>query len=215
MIQSFKRILTIGRKWFVYLLPRLFLAWLLLMMVLMILVVTYGRVDRAQAADVIVVLGAGLRPDNRPGPALIRRAGQAAVLWQQGLAPNIICTGGVPVRSTRSEASGCRDVLMDNGVPSDAIWLEEDSHSTEENALYTYEIMNAQGWQQAIVVSDGYHLLRATLLFRQQGIPNTTSPAIDPPFDNHLIYSVREVLALQWQAVKDILNLPFTYVPVF
>ncbi len=214
MLRFLKRIMMFSFGWLVYLLPRLLLAWVLLLMVLTILVTTYGRVDRAQPADVIVVLGAGLRPDNRPGPALIRRSEQAAALWQQGLAPYIICTGGVSARATRSEASGCRDVLMANGVPAEVIRLEERSRSTDENAYYTYAIMQAEGWQQAVVVSDAFHLLRATLIFRAQGIPNTTSPAVDPPFDNHVVFTLREVMALHWEAAKDILNLPFTYVPV-
>lgn len=193
---------------------RLALAWLVLVLVLISAIYVYGRADRADTADVIVVLGAGLRPDNRPGPALIRRTGQAAALWQQGVAQHIVCTGGIPYRATRSEAAACAELLENSGVPADAIHLEERSRSTEENARFAYEILQANGWTNAVVVSDGYHLLRATWLFSQQGIPNMTSPAVDPPFWNHLTFTLREVLAFHWQIFKDALNLPFTYVNV-
>lgn len=193
---------------------RLVLVWLALILLLLAAVFVYGRADRAATADVIVVLGAGLRPDGRPGPALIRRTNQALVVWRRGLADRVICTGGIPYRATRSEASACSELLVAGGIPVEAILLEEESHSTEENALYTHTLMAQHSWEKAIVVSDGYHLLRATWLFQSQGIPNTTSPAIDPPLMNHLFSTGREIVALHWQVFKDLLGLPITYVPV-
>lgn len=38
-------------------------------------------------------------------------------------------------------------------------------------------IMRAKGWTRAIVVSDGYHLFRAQMLFQQAGITPYPSPA--------------------------------------
>jgi hypothetical protein len=59
-----------------------------------------------------------LERDNRPGPALTRRANHAAELWKRGLAPAIICTGGITGReNTRSEASACSELLRAAGVP--------------------------------------------------------------------------------------------------
>ncbi|MBZ0298007.1 MAG: YdcF family protein [Anaerolineae bacterium] len=193
---------------------RLFRWWLVFALLLMGVIFIYGRVDRAESADAIVVLGAGLSPSGRPGPALIRRTDQALALWERGLAEHVICTGGIPYRATRSEASACGELLRASGIPAEAIFLEEESHSTEENALYTHALMAEQGWNSAIVVSDGYHLLRATWLFQLEGIPNVTSPAVDPPPGNHLFSMGREVVALHWQVVKDLLGLPVTYVPV-
>ena len=113
----------------------------------------------------------------------------------------------------RSEAEACREVLMAHGIPEDAILLEERSRSTEENALYTREIMDANGWETALVVSDGYHLLRAGWIFAQEGIPVYLSPSADPPLINHVTAVGREVLALHWQLFKTIFNIPSTYVP--
>ena len=116
----------------------------------------------------IIVLGSGLNPDLTPGPALTRRAERAAELWKAGYAPAIICSGGYTTSAIRSEAFGCGQVLRANGVPLDAIILEARSRSTEENALYSHEIMQDHGWTTALVVSDGYHLLRATWIFSLQ-----------------------------------------------
>lgn len=187
--------------------------WMVICVALAGIVYAYSRSDGAQTADVIVVLGAGLRRDGRPGPALLRRGARAAELYAEGYAPRLICSGGYPVRNTRSEADACREVLMANGVPQDAILLEDRSRSTEENALYTDEIMQANDWQSALVVTDGYHMLRARWIFALQGLNIYTSPAPDPPLINHIISMGREVVALHWQAFKTIFNIPATYVP--
>ncbi len=187
--------------------------WLYAVVVLLVVIDAYGRVDRAQAADVIVVLGAGLRRDNTPGPALMRRSTRAVELWQAGYAPMIVCSGGKPGNRTRSEADACAELLRGDGVPDSAILLEDTSRSTEENAIETHAILQANGWNSAVVVSDGFHLLRATRLFEQAGITVFASPAgVEPPPAEYLVYLLREVAALHWLAFKDLFNLPITYV---
>lgn len=194
---------------------RLLLLWLVVALLLIGGIVAYGRVDHADTADVIVVLGAGLNRNNGPGPALIRRADRAATLYASGVASTVICTGGYGYGRTRSEADACAELLRARGVPDAAIVLEDRSRSTEENALYTREIMDAGGWETAVVVSDGYHLLRATWIFSRAGISHTTSPAAsDPPLSLYVSAIAREVAAFHWLLVKMALNLPVTYVPV-
>jgi len=189
--------------------------WLRVCAVVAGVVYAYGLTDRAAPADVIIVLGSGLNRNLTPGPSLRNRSEHAAALWREGYAPMIICSGGYARWATRSEADGCAEVLRDNGVPAEAIVLEERSRSTEENAVYSQEIMQARGWQSALIVSDGYHLLRATWIFSQQGFTDfSTSPAAVAPRPVNLIIAVgREVVALHWQVIKTVLGLPFTFVP--
>ncbi len=188
-------------------------AWLVFCCLLAATVVVYGLTDRSQPADVIIVLGSGLKNDLSPSPALTRRGIRAAELWKANYAPQIICSGGYATWSSRSEADGCAQVLRENGVPADAIVLEDASRSTEENARYTHEIMRARGWQTALVVSDGYHLLRATWIFSAEGISFSTAPAALPPLIDLVVSVLREVVALHWQVFKTLLGLPVTYVP--
>lgn len=190
--------------------------WLLVMLTLGVIAYFYGEQDQSQAADVIVVLGSGLRRDGRPGDALRRRSIHAAALWQQGYAPFILCTGGQGPGQSTTEAAGCRDVLLMNGVPAEVIYLEAQSRSTEENALFSREIMQMQGWEDALLVTDSFHMLRANWIFNTQEIVNYPAPV---PTNQMLkrIYFVslgREIIALQWQALKETLNLPVTYVPI-
>jgi uncharacterized SAM-binding protein YcdF (DUF218 family) len=188
--------------------------WLVFDMLLAATLYLYGGVDHAQSADVIIVLGAGLRNNGRPDMALTRRSERAADLWKQGLASHIICTGGVSERVTRPEAEGCRDVLLEQGVPDEAILLESRSRSTEENALNSHVMMQENGWQTAVLVTDGFHMMRATWIFRDEGITVYSSPVSSSRvyFGPLLVYVAREVIALQWQFVKNTLGLTNTYV---
>jgi uncharacterized SAM-binding protein YcdF (DUF218 family) len=188
--------------------------WLWLMFVLAIVIDAYGRIDRVQKADVIIVLGAGVQRDNTPGTAMRRRASHAADIWKAGYAPRIICSGGKPGYQTRAEADACAELLIrEDGIPESAVIQEDQSRSTEENAIYTHRIMQANGWQTAIVVSDDFHLLRAQHLFLNEGMTIYTSPARnDDSVGQYVVYLLREVAAMQWQLVKEALHLPTTYV---
>jgi uncharacterized SAM-binding protein YcdF (DUF218 family) len=187
--------------------------WLWVVFTLVIVIDAYGRVDRARPADVIIVLGAGLRPDNSPGPALIRRAAQAAALWKSGYAPILICSGGNPGNKTRSEADACMELLSTHDIPNSAVLLEDRSRSTEENAIECREIMQANGWQTAIIVSDSFHLFRAYRLFRNTNMIVYPSPASTyPDTVTYVVFLAREVVAFHWQLIKEAFNLPITYV---
>lgn len=137
----------------------------------------YGVVDRARPADAIVVLGSQVYPGGRPGPSLARRADHAATLYRLGYAGHVICTGGLTEPALKSEAQVACDRLAEAGVPREALLLEERSTSTEENAAFSAAIMRERGWDSAIVVSDGYHLLRAALMFGRAGVETYPSPA--------------------------------------
>ncbi len=184
---------------------------------LAVTIAAYGAQDGAASADLIVVLGGGVHLDGRPTEAMERRALHAAALYAAGYAPAVVCSGGYTLEIPVSEASVCADLLVAGGVPRGAVWLEEQSRSTEENAIYTAQLMQAQGWRTALVTSDSYHLWRARLLFELHGVALAgTSPAqaTTGPLNplEYLASLGREVLALFWQGAKDLLGLPFTHV---
>lgn len=174
---------------------------------------TYGQPDRAQAADVIVVLGAQAHAGGVPGPSLARRADHAAALYRRGLAPAVLCTGGVG-GVPPSEASVACARIAASGVPANALFLEESSRSTEENALNSAAAMRARGWTRAILVTDAFHVYRAETLFRAAGVTVYPSPAqisAGPmaPLES-VPRSMREVVALAWYWGKTGLGIPVT-----
>jgi len=174
-----------------------------------------GLQDTSQPADVIIVLGAGLREDGRPGPALTRRTRHAAALWHDGIAPLVLCTGGQSEYYPRTEAAACREILLAAGLPDEAILTEERSRSTEENAIYSKRLLDDLRLSRLVLVSDSYHMLRAGWLFGMQGIETYASPVPADRIRGPLVYPyslVREFIAFNWQLFKDIFGIPWTHV---
>jgi uncharacterized SAM-binding protein YcdF (DUF218 family) len=204
--------LAAGRRWQRWLLRGIVLVGALgvvIVIVLAVVIVRYGMADRAKPADVIVVLGGGEE-------GTTRRAQHAAALYHQGIAPVVLCVGGTTWTSGLSEAAHCAAVAGQLGVPADAIIIEADSLSTEENAIRSAALMRGRGWSTAVVVSDDYHLLRARWMFARQGVTAWTSPAQittgSLKLSEKTISVLREIGALVWYALKTLLGLPYTRV---
>ncbi len=60
--------------------------------------------------------------------------------------------------------------LVLRGVPEQAIVRERCSFSTRENARFTAEILRRRGTDKAAVVTCGWHMARAVVLFSRAGI---------------------------------------------
>src|SRR5262245_23430102 len=177
----------------------------------------YGQQDQAHPADAIVILGSMVYPGARPGPALTRRTQHAMALFQAGLAPVIICSGGQGTNESDTEAAVACRLAAALGAPPTALLLEDRARSTEENALDTAVLMAAHGWHTVVVVSDGYHLYRADLLFRRAGLTPFPSPAqaTAGPMNPIERYAreTRELAAIAWYWTKTAVGLPVTDLP--
>lgn len=174
-----------------------------------------GATDKTEDADIIIVLGAGIRRDGRAGWALTRRSEMGADLWLKGKAPYVLCTGAQADGYPRSEAQACRELLLRNNVPESAILIEENSRSTEENAIYSHKILQDRDLMSAILVSDSYHILRAEWIFRDAGIVAYTSPVSASRINRPAFYPyslVREFVAFHWYIIKDAFNIPITHI---
>lgn len=141
--------------------------------------------------DAIVVLGCRVGPGGRPSASLDRRARRAAELFEAGLAPTIVLTGGVGDHPP-SEARAAADVARSLGVPEDALVLEETSTSTEENAREARALV---GPRRVLLVTDSYHVLRAERVFRRyfEGVVGVGSIA---PTRARVRGALREVVAV-------------------
>ena len=189
-------------------------AFLLYFVIFIAVIHHTGTIDTAKESDVIIVLGAGLLRDGRPGWALTRRSLQGADLWRKGMASYVLCTGGQAETYPRSEAAACRELLLTAGLPTGAILMEEQSRSTEENAIFSRGILDEMEFDDVLLVSDSYHMLRATWLFQLQGINSTSSPVPSNRIRDPLSYPyslLREFLAFHWHFLKEAFHIPLTH----
>ena len=165
-----------------------------------------GARDQAQPADVIVILGARVEPDGRPGPDLWERTQHAVSLFQRGLAPNLICTGGYQNERLSAASVAC-SLAVSQGVPADKVFLADGSSTTGEDAASAGALMAARGWNSAILVSHPLHLERARLLFEEQGVtvlPSPTSTNLRAiPWKTRAWLTAREVVGILWITLED------------
>ncbi len=160
----------------------------------------YGQRERAQPAQVIIVLGSRLTSGGQPGDSLRARVRHAVTLYRRGLAPALLFTGGQGQDETRPESVAAREMAINLGVPAEATFLETISTSTRENARFAAQVCRERGWTTAIVVSDPYHLWRGRRNLWQEGIIASPSPARDcqrnREWSLRIHWTAREVLAV-------------------
>ena len=105
----------------------------------------------------------------------VDRVYKAAELFKAGKAPYLIVTGGNQPWSTvtKSEADLIRDLLVEWGVPYEAIMLEGSSRNTRENALYTKHLVDSIHCNEALLVTSAAHMPRSVSAFQSVGIAVT------------------------------------------
>jgi uncharacterized SAM-binding protein YcdF (DUF218 family) len=114
--------------------------------------------------DAVIVLGCRVGADGRASPALARRAREGARLVRGGRAPRLVLTGGVGTYPP-SEAQAAASIARELGVAEGALVLEERSTSTVENARFARELVPDA--RRVLIVTDGFHAVRARMLFRR------------------------------------------------
>jgi len=89
-------------------------------------------------------------------------------LLRAGAAPLLVLSGGGD--GARPEAEIMRDIALGFGVAAGALLLETRSRNTLENATCSAALLKERGIARVIVVTERYHLFRASLLFRLAGL---------------------------------------------
>ena len=115
----------------------------------------------AAPADVMLVLGARVERSGQPGDTLLRRIEAAEEAWKAGLAGYVIVCGGQGRNEPETEADVMARELAKRGVPEDRIIPEGESKNTRGNMEGAKRIMEERGWTDAVVVTSGFHMMRA------------------------------------------------------
>jgi len=154
----------------------LFLVW----SASLIAVLVWERHDQSRPVGAIVVLGAA-QYVGRPSPVLRARLDHAIDLWNRGLAPVMIVTGGTGRGDTTSEAAVSQRYAIQRGVPNQKILLETEGRTTSESMSGVSALMEGQGRRDVLLVSDPFHMLRLTILARRYGLQPFASPTPTSP----------------------------------
>lgn len=135
----------------------------------------YAERDEKRAADTAIILGAAA-DENGPSPVYRERINHGIELYNDGYVGKLIMTGGTGEGNTHSDSYIAKQYAVSQGIPDGDILTEDTSTITQENLENSKLIMDENGFDTAIIVSDPLHMRRAMLLARDAGITAYSSP---------------------------------------
>lgn len=137
-----------------------------------------GTPADAHGATAIVMLGGGILTHGSGDLALddlltsAPRILETARLYRLLGQPLIIVSGGNTGHRSppRTEAAAYRRALLDLGVPSERIALEESSMTTRDEAVAVKPVLTEHGVTQFVLVTSPIHMGRSLSVFRAVGL---------------------------------------------
>ncbi|MEE9164929.1 MAG: YdcF family protein [Nitrospinota bacterium] len=164
--------------------------------------------DPLSKADIIIVL-AGEQGE---------RVQYGVELYKQGYADKILFSGGSIVDFPGGEKITWAGLMKDYatllGVPENAIILQDESRSTQEDALFSSRLLQDQNFYSVILVTSPYHSRRAYLMFKQvfKGIEIHSAPVVNSWYDANSWWKnfkgryqvAREYFAYLWYFLEDL-----------
>ena len=145
-------------------------------------IVRQGDRDEARPADAIVILGAA-QYNGVPSAVFAARLDHAIALYERGLAPLLVVTGGKLPGDRFTEAETAATYARRQGVPAEAIVGENTGRDTLESLEAVGAILRSRHLESAIFVSDRTHMLRVLRMATDQGLRAWGSPTPDSPTD--------------------------------
>lgn len=144
--------------------------------------------------EYVVILGAKVKPGGIPSQSLKNRLDAAVDYLQKYPTVKAIVTGGQGADEDRTEASVMADYLIKHGIAEDRVLLEDQSTTTYENLLFAKELM-PENTESITIISNDFHLKRATILARKLGLKADVVAAPTPKVVNTKS-RIRERLAI-------------------
>ena len=122
----------------------------------------------------IIVLGFQLNPDGTMKDELIERLYVALRSMEKYPNAYVVCTGGgtAAENEAATEAGEMAKWLAEQGIDKKRIIVEDNSITTAQNAIFTYDILTSlyPSVKKLAIVSSDYHIATGELLFQAEAI---------------------------------------------
>jgi vancomycin permeability regulator SanA len=148
-----------------------------------------------EAADCIMVLGCKVQPDGRLSHMLEDRLKRGVALYKAGAAPKLLMSGDHG-QVEYNEVAAMRQYAIDQGVPSEDIFMDHAGFSTYESLYRARDVFQVD---RIIIVTQEYHLYRALHIAKSLGLESWGVSSDYRSYSGQFARDVREVLA----RVKD------------
>ena len=141
--------------------------------------------------DFLLILGCRVKGDT-PDEMLRLRAKAAAKFLNEHKNVRAICCGGIVHEDqTKSEAQAIKEILLQNGIESERIFLEDKSQTTFENFVNAKKItdsLQTEKEPKIAFISSEFHLMRALVIASLVGVRVSSIPAPSPKKGRALYY---------------------------
>lgn len=156
--------------------------------------------------DCIIILGAGIWGD-KPSPMLKDRLKEGILLYNNEVSDKIIMSGDHG-REEYDEVNTMKKYAIENGIPSENIFMDHAGFSSYESIYRAKEIFNAK---KVVIVTQKYHLYRALYIANQLGLEAYGVGADPRQYVGAIYREAREILARNKDFIKCIFKPEPTY----
>lgn len=166
-------------------------------------IVSTGLVEEKELkSNVALVLGNKVEIDGSPSERLRARLDRVVTLYKEDLIQKIIVSGGLG-KEGFDEAKVMKNYLMNQGIAVDHIIEDNLGYTTEKSADNLKEILKSHESEPILIISQYYHLPRASYLVKRAGFNNIKS-SYARYIEIRDLYSIfRETIALPYVIVVN------------
>lgn len=156
--------------------------------------------------DCIIILGAGIR-EGKPSPMLEDRLLEGIKLYNNNVSNKIIMSGDHG-RKEYDEVNIMKQYAIENGIPSENIFMDHAGFSTYESIYRAKEIFEAK---KVVIVTQKYHLYRALYIANKLGLEAYGVGSDPRQYVGATYRELREILARNKDFIKCIYKPEPTY----
>lgn len=169
----------------------------------------FKDISEVQKTAIGIVLGAGVTPNGEPRDMLQDRLDLAADMYTDGVIDKILLTGDNREENYNEPAAMFNYLVDKREVPEIDIVLDYAGRRTYDSCARANEIFELDN---AILISQGYHLPRSIFLCDHLGVSATgISATLHNKYDGEMFFKLREFFAIH-KAIWDVYVVSPSYV---
>ena len=170
-------------------------------------IISSEEAAKLEDIDCILVLGCFVKDDGRPSDMLFDRLTRGVELYDMGAAPKLLMSGDHG-REEYDEVAAMKQFAIDEGIPSEDVFMDHAGFSTYESIYRAKEIFQAD---KILIVTQEYHLYRALYIANQLGVEAYGVSSDYHTYVGQFMRDFREILA----RVKDCATCIFKPKPTY
>lgn len=154
-------------------------------------ILTVQKAAELKDVDCIIILGCQVKDDGSLSHMLRDRLMRGLEVYEAGAAPKLLMSGDHG-REEYDEVGAMKNYAIENGVPSENVFMDHAGFSTYETVYRAKEIFQAD---KVIIVTQEHHLYRALYIAEQFGVEAYGVSADLNRYAGQSMRDFREVLA--------------------